>query len=217
MSEVSGVDERARIRVVLVEDHPMTLEGTQAALERDPGIVVVGATGEGERVLPLVAELRPDVVVLDLRLPDIEGTEVARRLRQSYPAVRVVVLTQYDEVALYYALQGVGVRGYLPKTASGDEIARAVRRVASGHAVWVQEGGSTPLGDVPQLTTREHEVLRILAEGLRNGQIAGRLSISERTAEAHVRNVLGKIRAPSRAAAILKAQQLGLVKSQAVP
>ncbi len=195
----------------------MTLEGTRAALERDPGIEVVGATGEGERVLPLVAECRPDVVVLDLRLPDIEGTEVARRLRQSYPAVRVLVLTQFDEAALYHALLGVGVRGYLPKTASGAEIASAVRRVASGHAVWVQEGGSTPLGDVPQLTTREHEVLRLLAEGLRNGQIAQRLSISERTAEAHVRNVLGKIRAPSRAAAILKAQQLGLVKPQAVP
>ncbi len=198
------------VHVVIADDHPMLREGTRALLERQAGIVVVGATGEGAAALRLVANLRPDVLLLDVHLPDLSGVEVARRLRADHPAVAVLVLTNYEEAGYIRAMLQLGVRGYLGKTASGDQIVAAVRAVARGRGPVLSEGARAALGggDVA-LTAREQEVLHLLAAGRRNGEIAAALSVSVNTVEFHVRHLLQKFGARSRTEVVLKARQQG--------
>lgn len=203
---------RALLRVVIVDDHPMLREGTRALLEQQAGIAVVGVTGEGAAVLPLVAEVRPDVVLLDVELPDLNGIEVARRMRAAHPAVAILVLSNYEQAVYVRAMLQLGVRGYLGKTAPGDQIVAAVRAVGQGRTTVLSEAARAALGGggVP-LTSREHEVLQLLVAGQRNGEIARLLSISVNTVEYHVGNVLQKLGVRSRAAAVREARQQGLV------
>ena len=200
------------IRVVIVDDHPMLREGTRALLDARPGIAVAGVAGEGAAALRLVAELRPDVLLLDVQLPDLSGIEVARRVRDAHPAVAILVLTNYEEAGYVRALLQLGARGYLGKAASGDEIAAAVRAVARGEGSVLSPTARAVLGaGAVELTARETEVLQLLAVARRNGEIARELSISENTVEFHVRHLLQKFGARSRAEAVLKARQAGYV------
>lgn len=198
------------IRVVVVDDHPLLREGTQALLARTKGIKVVGATGEGATALRLVRKFWPDVLLLDIHLPDINGVEVARRVRTSFPQVAVLILTGYDDAGYVRALLHLGVQGYLGKTASGGEIVAAIQAVAQGCKVLAEatraadEVGSEPL------TAREWEVLRLLTVGRRNSEIATTLNVSVKTVEFHVSHILGKLGARSRTEALLKARQLDL-------
>ncbi len=204
------------IRVVIVDDHPMLREGTRVLLDAQPGITVAGVTGEGAAALRLVAELRPDVLLLDVHLPDLSGIEVARRVRDAHPAVAILVLTNYEEAGYVRALLQIGVRGYLGKTASGDEIAAAVRAVARGESSVLSRAARAVLGaGEVELTARELEVLQLLAAAWRNGEIARELSISENTVEFHVRHLLQKFGARSRAEAVLKARQWGYIPPEA--
>lgn len=201
----------APLRVVIVDDHPLLREGTRTLLARQAGIAVVGATGEGAEALRLVAELQPDVLLLDVQLPDLSGVEVARRVRAAHPAVAILILSNYEEAGYVRALLRLGVRGYLGKTMSGDQIVAAVRAVAQRQTTVLSEAARAALGEGGvDLTVRELQVLQLLAAGRRNGEIARELSISENTVEFHVRHVLQKLGARSRMDAVRKARHQGL-------
>lgn len=199
------------IRVVLVDDHPMLREGTRVLLEAQGDIAVVGRTGSGSEALALVTELRPDVLLLDIHLPDVGGIEVARRVRAAQPAVAILVLSNYEEAGYVRALLQLGVRGYLGKAATGEEIVAAVRAVARGRATILSDAARSALGaGGADLSARELEVLGLIAEGRRNAEIAAALNIAESTVEYHVRHVLTKLGARSRTEALRKARRLGL-------
>lgn len=207
--------EERRIRVVIADDHPMMREGTRLLLERTADIQVVGTAGLGALALELAQTLRPDVLVLDVRLPDVSGIEVARRLRSGLPEIGIVVLTGYDDVGYYHALVKVGVRGYLRKTSSGEEIIAAVRAVAKGAKVLGYEGSrSAAGGEKEALTAREYEVLCMLVDGHRNGEIADELNVSLKTVEFHVSHIMQKLGARSRAEAVAIVLERGLVQPE---
>jgi DNA-binding NarL/FixJ family response regulator len=209
---VPRVGRAARaIRVVLVDDFPLLREGLQACLEEAGGIDVVGATGKGVDVLHLVRRLRPDVLVLDLVLPDVNGVEVARQVRATHPAVAVLILTGRDDLGCFSALVQVGIQGYLSKAAPTDELVRAIRAVASGGTWLVSEGARAVSGNSARtLTVRECEVLRLLDTGRTYQEIAGTLGVSVNTVEFHVRQVYAKLGARSRIEAVHEAHRLGL-------
>jgi DNA-binding NarL/FixJ family response regulator len=212
---MTGQHDSRPIRVVVVDDHPMLRQGTQALLERTADIQMVGATGEGSAVFRLLQSQRPDVLVLDVHLPDMSGVEVARQVRAEFPEVAVLVLTGYEEAGYIRALVRLGVRGYLGKSASGEDIVGAIRAVAQGRTVLVSEGVRAALRtDAATLTEREQDVLELLVAGRRNQEIAESLSVSLKTVEYHVGHVLEKLGVRSRAEAIRTALDRGLVVRQ---
>lgn len=196
------------IRVIIVDDHPMLRNGTKACLEQAAGVDIVAVASTGAEALRLVQAHRPGVLLLDLRLPDVSGVEVARRVREWSAEVAIVVLTGYEQIGYARALRELGVKGFLPKTASSKEIVGAVRAVAAGGSAFpnIADGGS-----IEALSIRELEVLRLMVAGYRNADIAEELSISLRTVEYHVSNVLSKLEARSRADAIRIAHTDGIL------
>lgn len=212
---MSRPDDPADVRVFIVDDHPMLREGTQSSFERAPGIQVVGTAGDGSSALEQIATNPPDVLVLDIRLPDMSGVDVARQVRALFPQVGIVILTGYDDVHYARRLAQLDIQGYLRKTASSDEIVNAVRCVAAGGKVFDPEIVRVleDSNDVPEsLTARELDVLRMIADGKRNAEIADGLALSVKTVEMHISNLLAKIGARSRAEAIRTAYQQGLLR-----
>ncbi|MFE2357562.1 response regulator transcription factor [Streptomyces parvulus] len=222
MTEEGG---EAPARVVVADDQTVVREGIVMLLGLLPGVEVVGAAGDGEEAVRLVAELAPDVVLMDLRMPRCDGVEATRRIRAEHPGTQVVVLTTYaDDESLFPALTA-GARGYLTKDAGGDEIVRAVRSVLSGDAglspsiqrrLLERLSESEPRASGPQeppdgLTTRETEVLVLIAEGLNNQQIASRLHVSTATVKTHINNLFAKTGVKDRAQAVRYAYGKGLV------
>lgn len=211
---MTGPSDTPPIRVVIVDDHPMLREGTHNLLERSAEITVVAMTGDGTVVLRLVAELQPDVLLLDVHLPGLSGVEIARQVRARFPQVAVLVLTGYDDLGDARALVELGVTGYLPKTTSGEQIVEAVRAVARGEQIMTSKAVQAILGrGAGLLTAREDEALRLLVSGMRNAEIATALSVSINTVEFHVSNIFQKLGASSRAEAIRKAREQGLVST----
>jgi len=213
-----------KIRVLAADDQRVVREGLAMLLGLLPDVEVAGTAADGEEVLALAAQLEPDVILMDLRMPRMDGVEATRRLRERDPAVKVVVLTTYaDDRSVIEALRA-GALGYLTKDAGADEIQQALRRVASGEAALdpaVQrhlveaiadgvpaEPRSGPLPD--GLTAREAEVLTLIAGGLSNPEIAERLVVSEATVKSHVNHLLAKIGARDRAQAVGYAYRRGL-------
>ncbi|MFH0173945.1 response regulator [Streptomyces cacaoi] len=220
---------RKPARVVVADDQTVVREGIVMLLGLLPGVEVVGAAGDGEEAVRLVAELAPDVVLMDLRMPRCDGVEATRRIRSEHPGTQVVVLTTYaDDESLFPALKA-GARGYLTKDAGGDEIVRAVHSVLSGDAGLspsvqrrLLERLSAPEPEpaapavVPDgLTTREAEVLVLIAEGLSNQEIARRLSVSTATVKTHINNMFSKTGLKDRAQAVRYAYGKGLVRPPA--
>ncbi|WP_069767442.1 MULTISPECIES: response regulator transcription factor [unclassified Streptomyces] len=218
--------ERKPARVVVADDQTVVREGIVMLLGLLPGVEVVGAAGDGDEAVRLVAELAPDVVLMDLRMPRCDGVEATRRIRTQHPGTQVVVLTTYaDDESLFPALKA-GARGYLTKDAGGDEIVRAVHSVLSGDAGLspsvqrrLLERLSAPEPEpaepaVPPdgLTTREAEVLVLIADGLSNQEIARRLSVSTATVKTHINNMFTKTGLKGRAQAVRYAYRKGLVR-----
>jgi DNA-binding NarL/FixJ family response regulator len=218
----------SRIRVLAADDQRVVREGLAMLLGLLPDVEVVGTAADGEEVLVLAGQLRPDVILMDLRMPRVDGVEATRRLRERDPAVKVVVLTTYaDDRSVIDALRA-GALGYLTKDAGAAEIQQALHRVANGHAALdpavqrhlVDAIAAGPPGDEPApppepslpdgLTPREAEVLTLIAAGLSNAEIAGRLVVSEATVKSHVNHILPKIGARDRAQAVGYAYQHGL-------
>ncbi|WP_416978166.1 response regulator transcription factor [Streptomyces sp. T028] len=213
-------------RVVVADDQTVVREGIVMLLGLLPGVEVVGAAGDGDEAVRLVAELAPDVVLMDLRMPRCDGVEATRRIRAEHPGTQVVVLTTYaDDESLFPALRA-GARGYLTKDAGGDEIVRAVHSVLSGDAGLspsvqrrLLERLSAPEPEVAEpavppdgLTTRETEVLKLIAEGLSNQEIARRLQVSTATVKTHINNMFTKTGLKDRAQAVRYAYGKGLVR-----
>ena len=204
----------APIRVLIADDQRVVREGLAVLLGLLPGVEVVGTAADGEQAVALATELAPDVVLMDLRMPRCDGIEATRRLRE-HGCARVIALTTYaDDRSVLDALRA-GARGYLTKDAGGEEIHRALTRVAQGQAVidpavahhLVDPIATAPAaGRAPRLpdglTPREAEVLALIAEGLTNTEIAGRLVVSEATVKSHVNHLLAKIGARDRAQAV---------------
>jgi DNA-binding NarL/FixJ family response regulator len=199
------------LRVVVVDDHPMARDWTRASLEEAEGISVVGVAETGAAGLHLVADRGPDVLVLDIHLPDMSGIEIARRVRAALPHVQIVVVTGFDDTSYLQALLQLGVRAYLTKSASAAEIVQAVREAAAGRTT-VRSDAARSLTDPGQaLSSRDRQLLGFLASGRSNVEIAEALDVSLNVVEYRIGQLLQTLGARSRAEAIQQAVALGLV------
>ncbi|MGY1723320.1 response regulator [Blastococcus sp. SYSU DS0533] len=212
------------VRVLVVDDHPLYREGLTTALAALPGIEVVGEAGDGAEAVDRAGELAPDVVVMDLNLPVVNGIEATRAIVSRHPATAVLVLTMLEGDESVFAAMRAGARGYLLKGADRHEIGRAVTTVAHGEVIfsaqiaarvlaWFAAGDDRPVAPFPQLTEREREILDLVAYGLTNGAIAQRLFLSEKTVRNHVSNVFTKLQVADRAEAVARARDAGLGRS----
>ncbi len=210
------------IRVLVADDHALFRRGLTIVLEAEGDIEVVSEAADGEEAVSKVGELAPDVVLMDIRMPHLDGIEATRRIRQAFPMTRIIVLTVSDEEDDLLDAIKAGANGYLLKEVSIEEVADAVRAVMGGHSLLspamaaklISEFGSVPAppeqvapGSPSRLTEQELEVLRRVAKGLGNDQIAAELSISESGVRNHVANILGKLQFRSRVEAALVARQ----------
>ncbi|GAA1011117.1 DNA-binding response regulator [Acrocarpospora pleiomorpha] len=210
------------VRVLVVDDHPVFREGFAALLSSIDEVEVVGTASTGVEALEQAARREPDVVVMDVQMPDMDGIEATRRLLQERPETGVVVLTMSEEDGTIFDALRAGARGYLLKGAEPDEVVRAITTVAGGGVAFgavlasriadflAPRPQSATVTPFPTLTAREHEVLDLLAAGLSNGQIATRLFLSQKTVRNHVYAVLQKLQAADRAEAIIRARDAGL-------
>lgn len=209
-------------RVLLVDDHPLFLDGMRAMVGRVGWAEVVGEAGEAEAALSLALDLQPDVVVMDLQLPNGSGIDATRSITSALPNTAVLVLTMFDDDDSIFAATRAGARGYLLKGSSRDEVLRALASVAAGEAVFGpgvarrvlryfgdlgQLGRLEPL---PSLTAREREILVLMAAGKRNAEIAAALFLSPKTVRNNVSNIFSKLHVADRAAAIIRARDAGL-------
>ena len=200
---------------MLVDDHKIVREGTRSILESQSDIRVVAEAATAHETYEVLQQRENscDVVILDLGLPDENGVAVAEHLRTRHSTLPVVVLTAHDGTAYRLRLLQVGVTAFLDKGCSGDELIRTLRAVVRGDYVVTAQAGATirafAAGKIQQLTERELEVLGLVAAGLSNKEIAGRLFVSERTVEFHMANVMGKLGAASRVDAIRRARAEG--------
>ena len=222
--------------VLLVDDQPLLLQGFSMILSVEDDIDVVGQVGDGAAALEAVAGLRPDVVLMDVQMPVLDGIEATRRIVAEHPDVRVVVLTTFDRDDYLFDALEAGASGFLLKNADPDELVAGVRDVAQGHAllapevtrrviarmVGPEEATDRPGGDgetgahgipepLPELTQREREMLRMVARGLSNGEIAAEAWVSEATVKTHVSNILAKLGVRDRVQAVIAAYEAGLV------
>ena len=213
------------INVVIADDHALVREGTKQMLEGQSGIEIVGEASDGEQAIRLVATLDPDVVLMDIAMPVLNGIEATRRIKQDSPRTSVLVLTAYDDDQYIDALLDAGAAGYLMKNVSAEELARSVRAVAEGESVLHPDVAAKVFkrltsrarsdseeGLVDALTERESTVLRIAAKGLSNKMIAQELSLSDRTVQVHLSNIFGKLGAASRTEAVITALRRGLLR-----
>ena len=209
------------IRVLVADDHPAFRRGLELMLADVDDVELVGQAESGARVLELAAELAPDVVLMDLRMPELDGIAATRRITRMDPAPAVVVLTMFEDDDSVFAAMRAGARGYLLKGAEQEEIVRAVRACAAGEALFgpaiaarviahFSTGSGSNAAAFPSLTEREREVLEHVAAGQGNATIAHELMISLKTVRNHVSNIFTKLQVADRSAAIVKAREAGL-------
>lgn len=209
------------MRVLIADDHPAYRRGLGLMLADVEDIEVVGEAETGARAVELCTELAPDVVVMDLRMPELDGIEATRRINRAGAAPAVIVLTMFEDDDSVFAAMRAGARGYLLKGADQDEIVRAIRAAAAGEAIFGPEiaarviahfatGSGSTRGTFPALTEREREVLDLVAAGKGNATIAHELMINLKTVRNHVSNIFTKLQVSERSAAIVKARQAGL-------
>ncbi len=216
------------IRVLLVDDQTLIRQGIRLLLEIEADIQVVGQAADGREAIRQVEALQPDVVLMDVRMPEMDGVAATRELGAHFPDAKIIILTTFEDDETVFDALKAGARGYLLKDISSEEMAAAVRKVAAGEALIepritrkvlaefsrlaAATGGKPAAGALPvPLTDRELEVLRALAHGLSNREIAGQLVITEGTVKNHVSNLIDKLGVRDRTQAVLKGQELGLI------
>jgi DNA-binding NarL/FixJ family response regulator len=218
------------IRVLLADDQALVRTGFRLILQQAPGVSVVGEAADGARAASMALELRPDVVLMDVRMPEVDGVEATRRIRLNGGPTRVLILTTFDLDEYVYAALRAGASGFLLKDTLTADLLSALRVVAAGDAVvapsatrrllerYVPVAGDSPASSVPDpgvLTEREREVLTLIAGGMSNAEIAGRLFLSEGTVKTHVSRVLTKLGLRDRVQAVVYAYETGVVRPRA--
>lgn len=211
-----------RIRILIADDHPVFRYGLRALLSAEPTTEVIGEATTGEEALAQALSLQPDVILMDLNMPGVNGIEATRRIVAEIPHVNILVLTMFDDDDSVFAAMRAGARGYLLKGAEGEETVRAIRVVSGGEAIFSPSiarrlmqyfGASRPTAPpqlFPDLTEREREILTLIAQGYTNPAIAEKLVLSPKTVRNHVSNIFSKLQVAGRAEAIIRARDAGL-------
>lgn len=208
------------IRILLADDHPMFRFGIRSLLEIEPDMIVVGEASNGEEAVQLAIDLRPDVILMDLVMPEMDGVQATRQIVQVQPEIAVLIMTMLDDDSVFDAMRA-GARGYLFKGASRDETLRAIRAVSEGEAIFSASAAqrlldffnpapATHSEPLPELNHREREILDMIAHGLTNQEIAEQLNISVKTVRNRVSIIYAKLQVKSRSEAIIRARKSGL-------
>lgn len=219
-STPSGAKETGKIRIVIADDHPVVRQGLRIFLESDTEFEVVGEAVDGNGAVELARQLRPDVLVMDLLMPELDGIAATAVIRREVPSVEVVILTWVVEANHVVSAVRAGAVGYLLKDSDPLELRRAIHGAAAGRVQLAPEAAMRLMREMrslngpESLTERETEILRLLGQGLTNKDIACSLQIGEKTVKTHVSNVLAKLGLQSRTQAALHAVRLGLVAPQ---
>ena len=208
------------VRILLADDHLVVRAGLRALVASLPGLSVVGEAADGAAAVREAQLLKPDVVLMDVRMPGLDGVEATRQITAKVPGTAVLMLTMFEDDATVYTAMQAGARGYLLKDVEQDELVAAVRAVAAGQVIFgpavagrvLAQLGQGPAAEVPfpELTEREREILELLASGLRTAAIAERLFLSPKTVSNHMTAIFAKLRVTDRAAAIVRAREGGL-------
>ncbi len=222
--------EGERVRILLAEDHVVVRDGIRELLTREPNMEVVGEAGDGATAVELAMKLEPDVVIMDVAMPVMNGIEAAKRIKQALPNSAILVLTAHDYDEFVFALLEAGAAGYLLKSVSGEELVNAVRSVYLGEQVLhpvvlrklmgrVSGGTAVERGSLPAepLSDRELEVLRSASRGKSNKEIAKELHISDRTVQAHLRTIFNKLAVGSRSEAVMYGLKRGWLALEELP
>jgi len=213
-----------RTRILIADDHPVFRFGLRAMLNAMPDTEVVGEGTTGEEVIVLAGSVRPDVILIDINMPGMNGIAATRRIRESNPDIRILMVTMLEDDSVFAAMRA-GARGYLLKAASQEELVRAIHGVSNGEAIFgpgiarhligffAGSRAATPAAPprpFPDLSNREHEILSLIAHGRSNYQIADQLALSVKTVQNHVSNIFGKLQVADRAQAVIRAREAGL-------
>ncbi|MFC2062998.1 response regulator [Chloroflexota bacterium] len=219
-----------KIRILLAEDHAVVREGTRELIQHEPDMEVVGEASDGEEAVTLVNEMRPNLVVMDISMPKLNGIEATKKIKAIYPDTVVLILTAYDNDQYIFALLEAGAAGYLLKNVRGRELIHAIRAVHDGESVLhptvarrvisqllYPASSQTEVQLAEPLSERETEVLKLAASGISNKEIAGQLFLSPRTIQAHLGNIFNKLGVASRTEAVLRGLRKGLLNLKDLP
>jgi DNA-binding NarL/FixJ family response regulator len=228
IEKTGAAGEKTKIRVLIADDHAVVRSGLRSILEHEDDIDIVGEAADGHQALESAQELLPDVILMDINMGDWDGVTATRRVRNSVPSSRVIVLTNYDEDNLVFSSIRAGASGYLLKEVSGQQLTNAIRTVADGFSLIypsvarrvLDEFGRLRVGSAPvdddqgysDLSPREREVLKLIASGRANKEIGNELGISERTVKTHISNIFSKLQLTDRTQAALYVHNRGLLE-----
>lgn len=219
--------EQERVRVLIADDQSIVREGLRTILEMEEGLEIVGEAAGGQEAVVRTSELLPDVVLMDIRMKDMDGVEATRRIRAATPSTKVIILTNYDEDENIFESIKAGASGYLMKDIVPQQLVSSIKSVAEGYTLVYPSVARRVLDEfrrmgepaekpenvlLEKLTGREQEVLSLIAEGLSNREIANKLFLSEKTVKTHITNIFSKLQISSRAQAVVLALKQGLVK-----
>jgi DNA-binding NarL/FixJ family response regulator len=209
------------VRVLIAEDHPLFREGMRGRLDRVADVAVVGEAASGDEAVELAQKLEPDVILMDIKMPGLNGIEATREILRANPQIGILVLTMFEDDDSVFAAMRAGAKGYLLKDSGGEGVVHAIRAVASGEAVFgpgvaermigfFSAPRAAPKRAFPELTEREEEVLSLVAQGKSNREIARQLFVSLKTVRNHVSNILLKLQVADRAQAVIRARDAGM-------
>jgi DNA-binding NarL/FixJ family response regulator len=210
------------VRVLIADDHPLFREGMRGRLDRVADVVVVGEAASGDEAVEMARRLEPDIILMDIKMPGLNGIEATREILQAIPRVGVLVLTMFEDDDSVFAAMRAGAKGYLLKDSGGEGVVHAIRAVASGEVVFGPGVAERIIGFFsapkltmmqrvfPELTGREEEILSLVAQGKSNQEIARQLFVSLKTVRNHVSNILLKLHVADRAQAVIRARESGL-------
>jgi DNA-binding NarL/FixJ family response regulator len=210
------------VRVLIADDHPLFREGMRGRLDRVADVAVVGEAASGDEAVELAQKLEPHIILMDIKMPGLNGIEATREIQRANPQIGILVLTMFEDDDSVFAAMRAGAKGYLLKDSGGEGVVHAIRAVASGEAVFgpgVAERiigyfsaprAAAPQRAFPELTEREEEVLSLVAQGKSNREIARQLFVSLKTVRNHVSNILLKLQVADRAQAVIRARDAGM-------
>jgi len=215
---------KLRTRILIADDHPLLREALCQVLSKEQDMEVVGKAGDGEEVVTMASQLKPDVVIMDIIMPKFDGIEASKRIKSTAPNIAILILTAYDDDNYVLGLLEAGAAGYLLKSARGQDLVEAVRAIRAGESVlhpeiiekllkraMLKSSGIVKPRTTELLSEREKEMLKLLATGMGNKEIASRLCLSLRTVKAHMSNIFTKMNVASRSEALVEALRSGLI------